>query len=275
MGDRDRLTADLTAGGESRKLAIASLRGNVQRLSFEPVGCRVVQLAIQVGGKDTAADLVAELHGCVQRATQSPYGNYVIQKIIETLPVAIARFVAEELRGVAGLMARHRYGCRILCRLLEHSASDVGASALVDEMVVEASELSRHTFAHHVMQAILEHGLPQHRRHVIDALARSFLTNSQDRNASYVIETALTHCEAQDQQGWATEVLSADSARLVSLARSHTGIRVLKELIKSQGEHAHKLLDRLQRAVPDLHKTRHGHRFLQDLKVPLRCVSAT
>merc|ERR1719450_712657 len=107
------------------------MRDQVVELSFDATGCRLVQQAMQVAGKDEISSIVGELHGFVTRAMQSPHGNYVIQKVVESLPPAMSRFIAEEILGVAGAMARHRYGCRVLCRLFEHCADDAAVAALV------------------------------------------------------------------------------------------------------------------------------------------------
>jgi len=92
--------------------AIAELRGNVRRLTFEAAGCRIVQKALERADQQSAAELVSELHGCVRRAISSPHGNYVIQKVVEVLPIALSRFVVNELLEDCSGIVRHRFGCR-------------------------------------------------------------------------------------------------------------------------------------------------------------------
>jgi len=204
----ERLTAGLEAGGETRVIALASLRGNVRNLTFDRCGCRVVQLAIKVAEQDVVAELVRELHGHVYEAVHSPYGNYVIQKIVQVLPLSIAKFVSEELSGVAGSVARHRYGCRILCRIFEQPIVDAVVVALAEELIAETVHLSRHVYAHHGMQALIEPGLPHHRQQSIGALRRNMSVNAQNRNANYVIETILKHCDPKDSQHFIMDLLA-------------------------------------------------------------------
>ena len=116
----------LEAGGDAQMEAIVAVRGFVSRLAFESIGCRVIQLAMELAEPSVAIELVSEMRGHVRDAIASPHGNYVIQKIIEAMPVGEFSFIAEELQGVGASVARHRYGCRIFCRLLENSADDSG-----------------------------------------------------------------------------------------------------------------------------------------------------
>merc|ERR1712151_1490082 len=110
----------LKVGGDARTMAVDDVRGRVVKLAFDALGCRVVQLALEVVDRLTASGLAMELRGQVRQAIGSAHANYVVQKVVETQPTSVA-------------VTRHRYGCRILCRLLEHSASDPGTVALVDE----------------------------------------------------------------------------------------------------------------------------------------------
>merc|ERR1712190_132569 len=112
--------------------------------------------------------------GHVYAAARSPYANYVIQKVVEALPPSLSRFVAHELCGVAGVVARNKYGCRILCRIFEHSAAEPESRKLADELLTEAVALSRHTFAHHVIEVILAHGSPKQRLSIVSALLVQF-----------------------------------------------------------------------------------------------------
>ena len=55
-------------------------------------------------------------------------------------------------------VTKHRMGCRILCRLLEFCSTDPNVGQLIDELLEAVAELCRHSFAHHVIQSVLEHG---------------------------------------------------------------------------------------------------------------------
>jgi hypothetical protein len=195
------MTAMLNSGGEEASRALTEMKGQIKTLAFEETGCRLVQLAVQVSEQKLAAELVEELHGSVRCAVASPHGNYVIGKIIEVMPVELTRFVAGELRGISMDTARHRYGCRIMCRLLEHSATDELTVAMVDEALDGVGDLCRHCFGHHVVESTLEHGLTRQKRKIIAALLTELPLGGSPsaRNFMYVLRKAVLHCEAPDK----------------------------------------------------------------------------
>lgn len=279
------LTASLEAGGEAKAVALQKLQGSVRRMSFDANGCRVVQQALQCADRAMAAILTAELHGHVRQAVGSPHANYVIQKVVEVMPTSLAGFVAEELLGSGALVARHRYGCRIVCRLLEHSAMDPGTVALTDEVLGEAADLCRHSFARHVLQSILEHGLPAQREKVSLALRSDLLRNARNRNASYVIERALTYCNPAERRVLASELLGekeqgqspqspksalrpsfhGNHSGIIALAQNQFGSYVVRALLRLPGETSRQALAQLQSAAPQLQRTKHGQRLLEEL----------
>jgi hypothetical protein len=236
----------------------------VLRLSFEPQGCRAVQAALlQVGGAE-AAELVSELHGHVREAMESPHANYVVQKVVEALPASLSGFVAEELCGAGVHAARHKFGCRVVCRLLEHTAHGAGTAALLDEILVEAGKLSRHTFGHHVVQSVLEHGQPWHRRAVLDALRGDLPRCSRNRNSSYVVEKALTHCDADDRAAMAGELLTSFDD-VLQLAQCQFGNNVVKTLAMLPDDCAEVVLGVVRSSAATLRESKYGKRLLEDL----------
>merc|ERR1712151_74869 len=252
----------LKVGGDARTMAVDDVRGRVVKLAFDALGCRVVQLALEVVDRLTASGLAMELRGQVRQAIGSAHANYVVQKVVETQPTAVAGFIAEELRGSSVDVTRHRYGCRILCRLLEHSASDQGTVALVDELLSEAGALCRHAFGHHVVKAILEHGLPAHRRQIAAALCESPLRNALNCSASCVMEKALLYCSAEDQRVLVNALLANGGAdAVVSLTEDRFGHYVMEALLESSGRE--KVLACLKLATIRLQATKRGQELLQ------------
>merc|ERR1740121_3301601 len=160
------LIRELEAGGHRRAATLTKLIGHVLALAFDKEGCRVVQLAFQVAPNDVAETLVKELHLQVRNLIKSPHANYVVQRVVEYLPPALVRFVAEELIGAASTVARDRYGCRVLHRIFEHTTSSESASALACEVITSAVQLAKHEFGHFVVQAVLEHGMPEQKARI-------------------------------------------------------------------------------------------------------------
>lgn len=217
----------------------------------------MVQLALKVAPRSLKEELVQELHRHVREAIESPHANYVIQQVIEVMPVARAAFVAEEIAGAAAALARHRYGCRIIIRLLEHSAAEESTLHLVDELLREAESLARHSFGHFVLQAIFEHGLPEHRHCIATALhgqyddPQGMLLNAMNRHGSCVFETAMVYCSPEDKQSMCRELLRTPD-NVLQLAKSQFGRFVLKTLLACPGEHVQATLRTLQGASAEL-----------------------
>lgn len=262
-----KLAEGLEAGGKSRVAAVQALRGCVVPLSFDAAGCRAVQLALQLADRKSSAELAEELRGHVGEAIRSPHANYVIQKVIEVLPMAQSSFIAEELCGMGVEVARHRYGCRILCRLLEHSATDMGPIKLIDEVLAGVGGLCRHSFGHYVIQSILEHGTPE-QRHAIAAALRAELARSvQNRNACYVIENALSYCSVEDRQALVEGLLGGGSGRLAALAQHQFGSHVVRALLRMPGEGSQLAMGQLRAASGQLQATKYGRRLLEDFGI--------
>merc|ERR1711963_628045 len=93
-------------------------------------------------------------------------------KIIEVLPASFCGFIVDELYGLGAEAARHRYGCRTMCRLQEHCTMLRSVATLIEMTLKDARDLCSHEFGHHVIEAILAHGLPAH-KHLIAAATQS------------------------------------------------------------------------------------------------------
>jgi len=198
-------------------------------LARSPVGCRVVQRALDVavGGEDQL--LIAQsLHGCVREAVASPHANHVLQKCVEILPPENLQFVLDELKGHVIVTARHRFGCRVLERLIEHCPT-WQTESLMTEILDGASQLSRHTFGNFVIQHVLEHGTQPQRRVIVDMLLSDIQRLARHRVASHVVRAALVHCNMEDRQEL-VDAMRADAAELADLAHHHCGSFVVREM---------------------------------------------
>lgn len=251
--------------GEPRKTALANIRGSVLGFALDPLGCRVVQLALDVTSQKEAAELASELRGHIHMAIESKHGNYVVQKIVEVLPTSMASFMVEELQGTAAEVARHRYGCRILCRLLEHSATEGGSTQLLNELLSQARDLSRHAYGYHVIRCILEHGLPEHRHRIATALCSGVQRHAKHRTASFVVEKALAHCDEQGRDCLVKELLQRPET-VTDLARHQFGRHVVSQLVRLPGDCSQKALHHLRVGLPQVQTSKHGRRLTQELK---------
>lgn len=229
----NELREELEGTTLQRSAALEAISGNVWGLSRDVVGCRLVQLAFEKADPRMAKALSFELQGHIREAATSPHGNYVVQKVVTHLAPGVSSFVAEELLGNGARFARHRFGCRILCRLLEHCSKEEGTRQLVDEVLEpadEALDLCRHSFGHHVVQSILEHGDSRHKELIAEVLHSDLLANANHRSASYVVEAALCHCEAEDQHALLEKLTIP--AVVADLAQSRYGYFVARTLLQ-------------------------------------------
>jgi len=201
-----QISAGLKAVGEARAASLAYLSepGVVRRLSFERAGCRVVQDAFDVADRRTATMLANDLRGCVVSAMKCPHGNYVVQKIIKTLAVREVPFVVEEIAAEGKALVWHEYGCRIFCRLIELAARDESVVELLDGILSETDSLAQDTFGHHIVERVLEYGVPRQQRCVSQALrGGSLVRNAGNPSAVHVLEKALEHGDKKDREALA------------------------------------------------------------------------
>merc|ERR1712060_360863 len=122
-------------------------------------------------------------------------------------------------------------GCRIMCRLLQHATSHNSVVALIDEVLDEAVFLCQHSFGHHVMETILEHCPPEQQKHVVDSIRRILPESVNNRNASFVIEKALSDCVDKDIRKAIAQELLYNSRNIDALANSLPGYSIIQELL--------------------------------------------
>lgn len=138
----------------------------------------------------------------------------------------------------------------------------------MDEILVQADELSRHSFGHHTIRAIVEHGTSDQRHSVACALYKELFRNANHRNASLVVEKALEFCSTEDQMAIAAPLLQSP-ASLKALAENQFGCYVVKAVLRMQGEPAVRAQEYLQElaACGDLQSSKCGQWPLREVKV--------
>mmetsp|Transcript_59319 Transcript_59319/g.141410 ORF Transcript_59319/g.141410 Transcript_59319/m.141410 type:complete len:516 (+) Transcript_59319:73-1620(+) len=261
----EQLREQLQNGSGDVRDIIRRLRGQVWSLSRDAHGCRLVQQVLEMAGQRDAYEVAKELEGHILEAVMCPHGNYVVQKIVSQLSVASSDFVARDLQGHVVRVAKHRFACRILCRLLEFCGSSARTSELVDELLQEAGPLCCHSFAHHVIQSVLEHGLDKHKEIIALALNGDPMKFATHKNSSYLIEKALCYCSADDRYTLIARLGSPKS--LVELAYTQYGCYVAKAILSLEDRQIDKdaTMHELWKQRKELERYRHGHRLLEDL----------
>lgn len=270
--DPRRCTAD------GRASAAAKIQGRVWELSCEKQGCRVVQAAIDQAPLAEAAKLVKELHGHVQEAYASPNANFVIQRVVEKLTPNESAFVAQELLAKAKEVACHQFGCRIIIRLIEHTAAHPSTAALLKPILDDCAEMSCRRFGRHVILAILEQ-LETHRHDVVSRIQRQAGAMARNRDGSYVIVKALQTGSTDDQEALARVLVGGGREAVLGLAKDGFGCFVVKALVnmkatETQQQLSRWVLDEISTAQAAITESGSGGaRLVKDLKPTLNAIA--
>jgi len=240
-------------------------------LALSANGTRLIQRAFEVTGSETQIKLSQCLHGYARRLLDSHHGNHVLQKCIERMPPHSVQFIYHELsfyRGGWAGVACDRFGCRVVERLLEHSAPEM-ITPIVAAVVAEIDWLSKHPFANYVVQHILEY-VPAHRSQVVHALIQvgvPFL--AQHRVASNVVERAFEHSGAENQWALAEAILSTPHA-IADMGCSRYGNFTVRRMLDALQEPLSSIaFQQLAEAVPRLRTSKHGRHIASRVSAAL------
>jgi hypothetical protein len=141
------------------------------------------------------------------------------------------QFIIDELiqTGRVRQAARHKYGCRVLQRVLEHCrAEQVGS--IVDELLADATMLSRHPYGSYVMAHILEQGTDAHRDIFMEMLVANAVTLGADSWACGVVLKAFLHGDSKSCVKLASALLQ-EQGLIVRMARSRRGHQAVKLIL--------------------------------------------
>lgn len=257
------LLVQMQAGGNAQWAAVLSF----EHLAFtSKVSSLAAQMALEDASVQDKVALASGLHGHICSAVQSKHANHVVQKVIEVMTVTQASFIVEELKGSAYDVARHVFGCRVLCRILEHlSPSDSSTIELVEEVFTDIEELCNHAYGSFVVRHLLEFGLPEHKHRVVSALRTDIVGYTKHKFGSHVVESALRHASANDQQVLARELLQ-DRELLMTLAASQFGRHVVRALLALPDGLKKEALDVLRPMEDQLKSSRYGKSVFQAVR---------
>lgn len=209
--------------------ALAAVLGQALQLSFDKTGTRMVQKALGVADRKKQGALLEELSGHMLEMMECPHANYVAQEIFKVVPAERLGAVIKEFEGRAERCARHRYGCRIIIQLFAHCFKRPESAGLVDELLNRADDLCHHQYAHHVIEAILEHtDDDQHKHRVFCALSANLLGFAQDHHGSHLLRAAITHCSDAD----VGSLCASLTGRILEVTATKIGCHLYKDLCR-------------------------------------------
>lgn len=147
--------------------------------------------------------LCKEFYGRVWRAVEHQHANNVLQKIITAAPRRCGKFIIQECMDKAVDLAKHPYGCWIFCHIIDYCSTDDEAQLLIEKVLVNDKtvvDLCRHRFGHHVMQRIMEKGIPDHRKRIVEEFSKDPITMARSKYAIVVVEAAFNYCEVEERE---------------------------------------------------------------------------
>jgi len=254
----------LDAGGRDASAALDEISENVAVMAFHPLGCHVVERALEVASTAEAYRIAAGLRGSVVDAARSQHAHVVLEKIVHYLGSNDTAFVAREIQGWGRAVALNIYGCRVICRLLEFSAQEPLVSALVDEVLAQdTAALCCHKFGHRVAMSIISNASEWQRRRIIAGLRQGGLQRlAKHRFAARVLEHMLSQGCREEARALAVEVMAQPGA-VVSLACHSFGVQVARGLLEVPQEE--KIARQyLQKAVRKLRKDKYGATLINE-----------
>jgi len=187
----------------------------------------------------------------------------VVTKMVAVAPAESVGLIIAHLLGHAEQIARHRYGCRIFCRLLQRSSKSKlpGLEGLLEEVLLKAPALCCHTFAHHVIESVLENSRQhEHQHKIFQALCSDLHRCAQDRYGSFVIQAALQCCCARDVKILADSLIDM----LPSLATTRFGSNVYNNLCAQESTKS-SAIAKLKEAAPMLLESTYGRKLVKQV----------
>mmetsp|Transcript_53637 Transcript_53637/g.173205 ORF Transcript_53637/g.173205 Transcript_53637/m.173205 type:complete len:291 (+) Transcript_53637:1021-1893(+) len=250
--------------------ALAAVRGSIWVLSQCPEGSRAVQRALEgplVGREEVLGAIADELRGYVSKAARCPHANHVLQKLVASSRPEATQFVVDELLTRPCCLvqtARHRYGCRIVQQLLRHCHFRQ-TMLLAEELIRDAASLSCHPFGHYVIRCLLECGVEDQCRRVIQAMQQEIGTVARSTMVCGVIVAGLENCTPDDALQLARTIVS-EPGLLRALATKRSGDVAMHGLLRAlPGPERDRAVALLLQDSQPLLESRHGRVALQGL----------
>jgi hypothetical protein len=214
--------------------------GHVVQYSRDAEGCRLVQEALDhARGDEERTALAQELRGHVWELMRSPHANYVLQRFIQVLPPQALQFIVDELVASPGRLgrtcalqaARHRFACRVVERLVEQCPLEI-ARGLLDQLVEDGVALCSHPYGNFVLQHMLEHAPPEHRRRLNQLLEQNVHVAETQCYVRAVLSKALAQAEGEELASLVRAILDRPGL-LSSMARTRHGHAGVAHILRS------------------------------------------
>jgi hypothetical protein len=192
--------------------------------------------------------LVEQLRGNVQHALQSPHANYVVKAAVELSPIDDLEFLLLEVERCVNSLAMNQYACRTLISLVKHFGTHSALVPILEALDEAAPRLMLHRYGHFVVDALIEHGLPEHRHNVASYIESRVMRHARHRCASYTVQTVLLHCTGAEHSSIAAQLVE-HAGELVSTYEGSHVLLTLRDVALLHEDH--ELAARLTKVLLD------------------------
>jgi len=210
-------------------------------LSQDPVGCRLVQTALDLAPTPSERRAVArELEGRVLQVMRCPHGNHVLQKCISIMPAEDLQFIIdplEEKEGAVVQASKNRYGCRILQQLMK-KCPPRQVHYITERVLGAATSLACHTFGNYAVQCVMKFGSEEQKHRLVRCVEQNVAEISRSVVGGGVLEAAIANA-APCEQSWIARAVARDPEVLLTLAlarRGHASVLLVLEVLRGTAD---------------------------------------
>eukprot|EP00978_Attheya_sp_CCMP212_P031490 scaffold119195_cov50-Attheya_sp.AAC.2 len=228
-----------------------TLKGELLPLSLQMYGCRVVQKAFETLPDEDLTALLKEFHHNVISCIHDQNGNHVMQKCIEVMSSKAKaahdagdkkkakalrdeiQFIVDDVLDNVASLSCHPYGCRVLQRILEHTAEPQKTRAL-DEINNCHRLLLDDQYGNYVIQHVLQFGRNLDRDSILALIYENgLLILSRQKFASNVVEKLLQYGSPEQRNAIVREMLKfVDETTGVELLKENGGSSVVLLMVR-------------------------------------------
>jgi len=220
-------------------------------LSFKGYGCRLVQGALETLHRDDVSNIVLALRGEVLALILDNNGNHVVQKAIVVVN-AFASMAADSTAKIGSHQPDDDDNCgdnretEDILSCLDH---------VVDEVTDNMEQLATHPYGCRVVQRLLEHSADVHKNRVLDSIMsiESFVSLFNHQYGNYVCQCALDHGRTCDKDA-VFEAIMSDKNQLIRVSKEKHSSNVVEKMFKNGSlEQRKKIVDEMLNAFVTEH----------------------
>mmetsp|Transcript_20782 Transcript_20782/g.44373 ORF Transcript_20782/g.44373 Transcript_20782/m.44373 type:complete len:423 (-) Transcript_20782:106-1374(-) len=245
-----------------------SLLDSALSLSLKPEGRKLVQRAVEVGGRHAAIDASMAIQGNVLKAARCPHAHHVLLQLLHELGQEVAEPFAQELVGEGRNLSMEPFASLVLVALVRRGQCSQGTAvrSLIEEILAhDLASLCYHKHAHKVAVAIIAHGAPHQREQVYHVLCSEAQRACRHRVAASTVVGALLQASHEHASGLARAIMETPGA-VKTLACHCFGVRVVRAMLQVPGDVSQQAFTYLEKSKSRLQRDKFGLELLKDLE---------